>query len=377
MKSGTKIKLFFAAALAVLAVLAPVSCSVDPDLNWRLSDCSAYVTPGQYKGLVCTDRIPAPVTDDDVDAYVKKVLEENSAVEVVTSGNFMPGDEVRMDFEGKSGETTEIKFSGYITVLGTKGFFDDFVGGLGALYDMQVSPQVKLALTYAPDAGESKAGRTLEFTFAIAGVKRYHNAVLDGAFVKEHGGFDSVEEYLSFVRSSIEASRAEECRARELDELWKQVLDGSAVVSYPKGAVEEYETFFTGYFKRGASKTGLSPDDYSRLFFGVDSEDAVSNAALIVKHDLVLYRIASIEGLTVSEAEYSARAEEMAKAKGISTAQLEAEYTPDQIRKSVLFDKVSRLIEDSAIPLASPADTVPAPETPVTSQLSGQAETAG
>ena len=367
-QSKFRFKSFFIAVFALFTLFVPLSCSVDHDLNWRQSDCAAYITPGQYKGLSYTVRTPEPVTDGDVEAYVKKVLEENSSVEVVTSGNFMPGDEVRMDFEGKNGETTEIKFSGYITVLGTKGFFDDFIGGISALYGMPVSSQVKLSLTYRDDAGESKAGRTLDFTLAIAGVKRYHNAVLDDAFVKEHGGFESVDDYLASVRASIEASRAENCRRQELEELWKQVLDNSTVVSYPKGAAEEYEAFFEEYFNRGAAKAGLSQKDYSRLFFGVDDEDAAVNAVLIVKQDLALYRIAALEGISVSDSEYSARAASIAEARGISVAQLEAEFTPDQIRKSVLFDKVAQLLKESAVPSdqtvehSSTAEFVPVPQ---------------
>ncbi|MBQ9543707.1 MAG: hypothetical protein IJV00_01115 [Clostridia bacterium] len=361
---------FFAAALAVLTLFSAVSCSQNPDLGWRQSDCSAYVTPGQYKGLVYTQRIPAPVTDSDVDSYVRKVLEENSSVETVTTGNFMPGDEVRMDFEGKSGETTEIKFSGYITVLGTKGFFDDFVGGLSALYDMPVSPTVELKLTYRPDAAESKAGRTLDFTLSVAGVKRYHNAVLDDAFVKEHGGFENVDAYLAFVRSSLEASRREECASQESDELWRQVVRASTVVSYPNGAVGEYEAFFKEYFLNSSAKAGLSPEDYSRLFFGVDKTDSAANAELLVKQDLVLYRIAAIEGFSVSADEYSAYASETAREKQISVEQLEAQFTQVQIKKSILFSKVLRLIKDSASPVAAPSENVPSDDLtqPVTSE---------
>lgn len=85
------------------------------------------VEVGEYKGLKATKKL-APVTDEDLDAELKKVQERNSRLVSVENHPAENGDTVTFDFEGfVDGEPFEGgKAENYTLVLGSNQFIPGF-----------------------------------------------------------------------------------------------------------------------------------------------------------------------------------------------------------------------------------------------------------
>ena len=63
-----------------------------------------YVTLSEYKGLT-VEVAPVSVTDEDVDGYIKNLIESNPAKTEITDRPIQKGDIANIDYEGKFADT--------------------------------------------------------------------------------------------------------------------------------------------------------------------------------------------------------------------------------------------------------------------------------
>ena len=340
--------------IAVLCI-SLFSCSGTAELY--SFDIESYLTLGNYLGIEYQPSAVDTVDDAAVEKYILGVLEENSSSEDLTDGVYADNDSLNIDFEGVfEGEAVRAA-NGYTTAIGAEGFFGEFEGGLSVLVGQNISKEHKLSLTFKPDIADTEwAGKTLEFTIKVNSVTRYHNAVLDDAFVASVSDCSTVDEYKVYVKELLEEKAAKKAHDRDLDYLWASYVSSCTVKKYPQAEYESYVKYFNSLYEKQAAEAGMSTADFMMLYYGITADDIAIDAKNVVKQDMAMYRLSQKEGIAVSEAEYTSLGEALALEKGYeSLAKMEEANSREFIEKSLLLSKVKEFILSKAKTATAPA----------------------
>lgn len=152
-----------------------------------------------YKGLEVTKK-STEVTDEDVDAEIKKVQDRNSRLVTVEDRAAESGDVAVIDFEGF---VDGVAFEGgkaehYSLNLGAgqfiPGFEEQIVGhNIGEEFDITV--------TFPEDyQAEELAGKEAVFKIKLHELKKRELPEVDDEFVKDVSEFDNLEDYKADLR---------------------------------------------------------------------------------------------------------------------------------------------------------------------------------
>ena len=127
-----------------------------------------YITLGEYKGLT-VEVAPASVTDEDVDNYIKNLIESNPAKTEITDRPIQKGDIANIDYEGKYADTG-VAFEGgtaqgFDLDIGSGMFIPGFEDGL---VGVNLGDTVDLDLTFPEEYGSKDlAGKKVVFTVKV------------------------------------------------------------------------------------------------------------------------------------------------------------------------------------------------------------------
>ena len=271
------------------------------------------VTLGEYKGLTLTS-----VSQATVDAEVSSILE--SYAELVEVDRFaQEGDTVNINyvgtldgvaFEGGTDDSEE----GTDLELGSNMFIDGFEEGL---ISAVAGEQRELNLTF-PDPYDNNpdlAGKDVVFTVTVNSVKEEVIHELTDEFIAENmDGYTNTEEFLQSVRDGLN----EESYYSQIVEL---IMASSEVTKYPKDEIEEERegmiSMYLAYAEYYGSYFGLTTEESLSYFLGIESMDKLEQMAEeyayeVTKNKMILNEIAKVEGLEVTEEEYTTRGLEYA-----------------------------------------------------------------
>ena len=179
---------------------------------------------GEYKGVEI-EKVSAEVTEEDIEAEIKKVQEQN-AREVTVDRPAENGDTVMIDYEGSvDGELFEGgSAEGYGLVLGSGSFIPGFEDQLvGASAGADVDVHVTFPEAYHAD---DLAGKEALFKVKVHEVKTKDYPIVDDEFAQDVSEFDTLEEY------------KEEKPAKRIYQRLKEV----SAVDYIRFELEEKET---------------------------------------------------------------------------------------------------------------------------------------
>lgn len=328
-------KKFMAVLLAGMMVLA-TGCGKE-----------GQVTVGEYKGLALTS-----ISQATLDEEVASMLEYHTEL-VEVDRAAAEGDTVNIDYVGTKdgvafeGGTAE----GYDLVLGSGNFIDGFEDGLiGA-----VTGEVRdLNLTFPENyTNADLAGQAVVFNVTVNSVKEEVLPELTDAFIAENfPDYTTVTEYTEALRETL-----------NLESYYEQVTDlimaSSEVKKYDEDKVavekqaliEEYTNFASYY----GSMYGLDTESAIQYFLGFEStaafEEEMGNYAYdVVKNEMVIKEIASLENIELTDEIYNSKVAEYAEAYGYEeSAEFIEAYGEDVVRKSLLAELVMDFIIDNAV----------------------------
>lgn len=166
------------------------------------------VTLGEYKGIEA-EKPAAKVTDEEVDAEVKKLADRNATVETVERPA-ENGDTVVIDFEGSvdgvpfeggAGENQNLKLGSGTFIPG----FEDQLVGVSAGEEKDVN------VTFPEDYGATElAGKPALFKVKVREVKATNTPELDDEFAKDVSETaDTLEDLKKELREKLEKEKAE------------------------------------------------------------------------------------------------------------------------------------------------------------------------
>ena len=317
-------------------------------------DLSEYIDLAEYKGLPA-EGYRFEVSDDAVAQQVLAARASYSRLTDVTRGAEW-GDTLYVDYtadvEGLSGEEGHLEEEDAEMTLGAGSMFDAFEESL-----LGVTPESSLSLDLTfPDpyyTSPEYAGRNVHFEITVHEICEQELPAYTDDFVRAYLGYDSIAEYEKALRDALMKHYTENYYEFVADQVWTAVLDNTAVKKFPEAELDELYNGRLEFDRAYSEITGLNWDAYLELYYQITDEEylglAKEEAESRIKEEMVCFAIARRENITLSEAEYQEMAADYAKREGYASVEaLEAVYNKDDIRETLMEDKVVRLIVDLA-----------------------------
>ena len=324
------------------------------DDNGVVVTAKVYVKPevklGEYKGIAA-ERNAVKVTDEAVDAEIKKALEGQAREIEETDRACENGDEVVFDFdgyvdgvafEGGKSENYELKLGSGAFI---PGFEEQIVGkAIGENFDVNV--------TFPADYhAEELAGKEAVFKCLIHAIKVRELPELDDEFVKDVSEFDTVDEYRADVKAKLqaEADNAEDANvdAQLMDKLVEMMEADIPEVMFTnevENMMRDYETRlrYQGLDMEMFMKyTGQTADDLKAQFR--------PQAEKQVKTRLALEAVAAAEAFEATAEEIEAEYTKIAEAYNVKVEDVRAQIDDAAIAADLVVGKAAQLIRDTAV----------------------------
>ncbi|MBU5681807.1 trigger factor [Blautia sp. MSJ-9] len=310
------------------------------------------VTLGDYKGVE-VPKTEINVTDEDVDAEIKKEQEKNSRTINVEDRGAQLQDVVTIDFEGSvdgvpfdGGQATE-----YPLTLGSNtfipGFEDQLVGA-------KVGDDVDVKVTF-PEEYQAKelAGKEAIFKCAVKKIEAKELPELDDDFAKDVSEFDTLAEYKEHVKTNLEERKANEAKRAKEDAAVDKAIE-NAQMDIPEAMLQTQCRQMLDDFSRRMQSQGLSMDQYFQ-FTGMTAEkmmeDMKPQALKRIQTRLVLEKVAEVENIQPTEEEVNEEISKMAEAYKMEADKLKellGERELEQMKKDMAVQKAVTVIADAA-----------------------------
>lgn len=314
---------------------------------------------GDYKGIE-VDKIEVSVSDEEVDAEVKRALEQNAKKEEVKDRAIENGDEVSLDFEGfVDGVAFDGgKGTGYPLTIGSgafiPGFEEQIVGkNIGEEFDVNV--------TFPEEYQEkSLAGKPAVFKCKVNSAKYTIVEEATDEFASEVSEFDTLKEYKEDIKKKLLETKENHAKqVKKDDAVAKAVLNSTIEIPGPMLETEKQQ--LAEEFSQRVQSQGLTLEQYLS-YTGMDAKKFLDQlepqAENRIRTRLTLEAIANAENIEVSEDEVNAEYESIAnqykmdldQVKDILGAQSET------IKEDLRVRKAADLIADAAKEVAKKAE---------------------
>ena len=274
-------------------------------------------------------RSERPVTDEDVKAQMEQIR-DGKASWVPAAGKPMPGDMVNVTLatsEEPGGEVGEGK--AYPLVLGE----GQAIPGVEEVI-MEATPgeTIERPVRWPDDfPDENQRGKTKTVRITLNDVKRKAAPVLDDAFAREVGDFDSLQALTDVVREDMTRAANRESEAEVRQKLIEEII-GANSFDVPKSWVQQLVGSYAEAYK--------IPEDQREQFAG----EFRAMAERQIRRDLVIETIAEREGLVATEKDLDDRISEQAEKRGVNPGQLYAQLEKagrlKEIERSITEDRV-------------------------------------
>lgn len=303
-----------------------------------------------YKGISVTQK-PVSVTEEDVDAEIRKVLDRNSRMVTVEDRAAQNGDISVIDFEGF---VDGVAFEGgkgenYNLTLGSgqfiPGFEDQIIGhSSGDEFDVNVT---------FPEEYQAKelAGKAAVFKVKLHELKVKELPELDDEFVKDVSDFDTVEAY----REDVKKHLTEAAERRNKDEIENQMVDKLVELvqaEIPEAMFENKITDDLRDFDYRLQSQGMNFETYMK-YTGMDVNAVRASfrpqAERQVKVRLALEKIAALEEIKPTEEEISAEYEKIAKAYEVELDNVKKMIPEADLAKDIAVEKAAGIVRDALV----------------------------
>ncbi|KUO76827.1 MAG: trigger factor [Clostridia bacterium BRH_c25] len=272
------------------------------------------VVLGQYKGIEA-EKKEYNVTDEDVNKEIDKMREKNARLVEVTDRPVKTGDITIIDFKGFvddkqfEGGTSE----NHNLEIGSGQFIPGFEEQLvGAELGKEVDINVQFPEEYR---NEELAGKPALFKVTVKEIKEKQLVSLDDEFAKDVSEFDTLEELKADIRNKREEDAKRLEKQQYEDEVINKIVE-NATVDIPEVMVDAQVNIMLRDFDYQLRYQGLNLEDYLK-YMNMDmdklKESYKDTAKGRVKSQLVLEKVAEVEGVAATEEDLSAEIEKTAK----------------------------------------------------------------
>ena len=315
---------------------------------------------GKYKGIEVEAK-DTTVTDEEVDAELAKVQEQNSRLVAADDKEVENGDQVTIDFEGfvdgvafEGGKGTD-----YALTLGSgtfiPGFEDQLVGA-------NTGDHVEVKVTF-PEEYQAKelAGKEAVFQCDVKKIETKEVPELDDEFAKDVSEFDTLAEYKEDVKKKLTEKKEKEARTAKENAAVDKAIE-NAQMDIPELMTKTECRQMMDDFSRRMQQQGLSMEQYFQ-FTGQSMdkmmEDMKPQALKRIQTRLVLEKVAEAENIQPSEEEITEEIQKMADAYKMEADKIReaiGESGLEQMKKDMAVQKAVTVIADAAVEVEKAAD---------------------
>lgn len=267
---------------------------------------------GDYKGLEIEAK-DFSVTEETVDAELKRMQERHAELVVVEEGETQNGDIVSIDFEGfQDGVAFEGgKAEGYSLELGSDTFIAGFEEQLAGL---KVGDEKEVTVTFPEEYhSPNLAGKEALFNVKLNSFKRKNLPLLDDEFAKDVSEFDTLDELKADTKKKLEEKAAQDKETYEREQLVVKASD-NAEIEIPSVMIEQELDQMVKEFAQRLQYQGMNIELYYQ-FSGMDEsqvrDQMRADATTRVRTALTLEAIAKAEDIKVEEADITAELEKL------------------------------------------------------------------
>ena len=310
------------------------------------------VTLGDYKGVE-VPKSEIAVTDEEVDAEVKKEQDKNARTVAVEDRAAANGDITTIDFEGF---VDGVAFDGgkgtdYALTLGSgtfiPGFEDQLVGA-------NTGDHVEVKVTF-PEEYQAKelAGKEAVFQCDVKKIETKEVPELDDEFAKDVSEFDTLAEYKEDVKKKLTEKKEKEARTAKENAAVDKAIE-NAQMDIPELMTKTECRQMMDDFSRRMQSQGLSIDQYYQ-FTGLDNakiqEQMRPQALKRIQSRLVLEKVAEVENIQVSDEKFEEELKTMAdmyKMEVEKLKELMGDAEKEQMKKDIAVQEAVTLVAESA-----------------------------
>lgn len=283
------------------------------------------VTLDKYVGITVT-KIDTAATEEDIEKEIASELEKNARTVVVEDRAIAEGDTAVIDYEGFcDGVAFEGgKAENHPLVIGSHSFIPGFEE---QLVGKTTGEETEINVTFPEEYHSADlAGKAAVFKIKVNEIKTKEVPVLDEEFVQDVSEFDTVEEYKASIKEKVEARKAREAKSEQTDEAIKKIVD-KAKMEIPELMIDTQCEDMINQFGQQMAQQGFSMQQYMQITGTTPAqlkEQVREEAISRIETQLVLEKIANIEGITVSDEELDAELAKMAEMYKMELAQLQS-----------------------------------------------------
>lgn len=301
---------------------------------------------GKYKG-VKVDPIDVTVTDEDIEAEIDKVKEQNSRLVAVDDKAIEDGDQAVIDFEGF---VDGVAFEGgkgedYPLTIGSHSFIDTFEE---QLVGKKVGDEVDVNVTFPEQyQAEELAGKPALFKVTIKEVKVKEYPEIDDDFAQDVSEFDTLDEYKADIKKNLEEKKAQDAE-REKESAVIEAIVKDSEMDIPEKMIEAQAEQMLEEFAQNIAMQGMSFDQYLQFTGGTVEqmkEQVKPQAQARIETSLVLDAIVTAEGIEASDEEYKEEIAKMAEQYQMEADKLEGYLSEDDkknIKKDICAKKAAK-----------------------------------
>ncbi len=306
---------------------------------------------GDYKNLK-VEKTVKEVTDEDVEAELKRAQENCARVTTVEEGTPENGDTVVLDFDGSvDGVPFDGgKAEGYNLELGSGSFIPGFEE---QLVGKALNEEVLVNVTFPEEYhAENLAGKAAVFKCVMHSIIKKELPALDDEFAKDVSEFDTLDEYKADIMAKLKERNEKEADA----DFENTVLEKAAElmeVEMPEVMVEKQIESYLNDMKYRVESQGLSFEQYMQ-FTGMTEEifkeQIRPQAEKGARVALMIENVSKAEGIEATEDDLNEEIKKLAEGYGMEEDKVREIVmgNKDAIKQDIEFRKTVKFLVDTA-----------------------------
>jgi trigger factor len=307
-----------------------------------------FPTP-QWQGLPIVKPVEA-ITEEDIDSAIERVLSRNATIEATDEAAVL-GDRLLITAvfkDQESGKVLSELEEERVTLRNRLSFSDGVCESFGELLVGAVEGDIRQGTVKVSETcdDESRRGSVLNVEFKVIEVMRRTIPDLSPSVLQELGDFESVDEFRTFVRSSLER-QAEYRQQQAVRSAVVGLLAGTASFELPADLVRRQTSRELQRKVLELRRSGFGEDEVRRIV-NLSRQNAQASTELALREHFILEQIAEELKIEADDADYDAEvkliAQQSDEPERRVRARLEKSGQMDALRNQIIERKVIEAI---------------------------------
>ena len=307
------------------------------------------VTLGDYKGVEVV-KTAASVTDEQVEAELNQMAQNVASTENVERAAEL-GDTATIDFEGfdngvafegGKGENFDLKLGSGQFI---PGFEEQVVG-------MNIGEEKDINVSFPEDYHSADlAGKPVVFHVKLHKLSVTNVPAIDDELAKDVSEFETLEELKANIREN-KLAQAEKQAQSAFEQAVVEAVAANATVEIPNALIDVELDQQMQNFSYQLQMSGYSVEQYAQMMGGDMNtlrQAFKPMAEKTAKQNVVLEKVAEVEGLTVSEEEIEAELTKMAESYELTLEKIKEMVPVEEITASLKNRKTVAFLVENAV----------------------------